>query len=87
MKKLFVTMALALIAATGVAVAQTQNITLEDIWTKRTFSPRGIGSVRSMADGEHYLSMSRNGISKYSYHIFSALLTSRPMNKSLTSLM
>ncbi|MBR4506374.1 MAG: S9 family peptidase, partial [Bacteroidales bacterium] len=67
MKKLFVTMALALIAATGVAVAQTQNITLEDIWTKRTFSPRGIGSVRSMADGEHYLSMSRNGISKYSY--------------------
>ena len=67
MKKLFVTMALALFAATGVATAQYQNITLEDIWTKRTFSPRGIGSVRSMADGEHYLSMSRNGISKYSY--------------------
>ncbi len=67
MKKLFVTMTLALFAATGVATAQFQNITLEDIWTKRTFSPRGIGSVRSMADGEHYLSMSRNGISKYSY--------------------
>ena len=67
MKKLFVTMALALFAATGVAVAQYQNITLEDIWTKRTFAPRGIGSVRSMADGEHYLSMTRSGIAKYSY--------------------
>ncbi len=67
MKKLFVTMALALLAATGVAMAQTQEITLEDIWTKRTFSPRGIGSVRSMADGEHYMSMTRTGIAKYSY--------------------
>lgn len=67
MKKLLVTMTLALMAATGVAVAQTQNITLEDIWTKRTFAPRGIGSVRSMADGEHYLSMTRTGIAKYSY--------------------
>ena len=67
MKKLFVTMALALLTATGVAMAQTQEITLEDIWTKRTFSPRGIGSVRSMADGEHYMSMTRTGIAKYSY--------------------
>ena len=67
MKKLFVTLALALIATTGVVVAQNKNITLEDIWTKRTFAPRGIGSVRSMADGEHYLSMTRTGIAKYSY--------------------
>ena len=67
MKKLFVTMALAFVAATGMAVAQNSNITLEDIWTKRTFAPRGIGSVRSMADGEHYLSMTRTGIAKYSY--------------------
>lgn len=67
MKKLFVFMALALMCAGGAAVAQTQNITLEDIWTKRTFSPKGIGGIRSMKDGEHYLSMTRTGISKYSY--------------------
>ncbi|MBR2958849.1 MAG: S9 family peptidase [Bacteroidales bacterium] len=60
-------MALALMCAGGAAVAQTQNITLEDIWTKRTFSPKGIGGIRSMKDGEHYLSMTRTGISKYSY--------------------
>ncbi len=67
MKKLIVYMAFALIGATSVAVAQTQQITLEDIWTKRTFAPKGIGSIRSMADGEHYCTMSRTGIAKYSY--------------------
>ena len=60
-------MALAMIGATSVAAAQPKQITLEDIWTKRTFAPKGIGSIRSMQDGEHYLSMSRTGITKYSY--------------------
>ena len=59
--------AFAMLAAGSGAFAQTQNITLEDIWTKGTFRPKGIGSIRSMADGEHYLSMSRTGIAKYSY--------------------
>ena len=67
MKKLLVFMAVAMMVGIGVADAQTQNITLEDIWTKRTFSPRGIGGIRSMADGEHYLSMTRTGIAKYNY--------------------
>ncbi len=67
MKKLVVYMTFALLAATGAATAQTRQITLEDIWTKRTFSPRGIGGIRSMQDGEHYLSMTRTGIAKYSY--------------------
>lgn len=67
MKKLLVFMAVAMMVGMGVADAQTQNITLEDIWTKRTFSPRGIGGIRSMADGEHYLSMTRTGIAKYKY--------------------
>ena len=47
--------------------AQTQQITLEDIWTKRTFAPRGVYGIRSMADGEHYCTMSRTGITQYSY--------------------
>ena len=59
--------AFAALAAAGGTVAQPNNITLEDIWTKRTFVPKGIGGIRSMADGEHYLSMSRTGITKYSY--------------------
>lgn len=67
MKKLLVFMAVAMMVGMGVTDAQTRNITLEDIWTKRTFSPRGIGGIRSMADGEHYLSMTRTGIAKYNY--------------------
>ena len=67
MKKLFMIVAFAAMAAGGSVTAQNHNITLEDIWTKRTFSARGIGGIRSMADGEHYLSMTRIGITKYSY--------------------
>ena len=67
MKKLFMCVAFAAALACGTAASQTQNITLEDIWTKRTFAPHGIGSIRSMADGEHYLSMTRTGIAKHSY--------------------
>ena len=67
MKKLFVFMAFALMAGAGAASAQTQNITLEDIWTKGTFRPKGVYGIRSMQDGEHYCTMSRTGIAKYSY--------------------
>ena len=67
MKKLFVYMAFAAILGGGAATAQQENITLEDIWTKRTFASSGIGSLRSMADGEHYCTMNRMGIAKYSY--------------------
>ena len=67
MKKLFMLVAFAAMAAGSGVIAQNHNITLEDIWTKRTFAPRGIGGIRSMADGEHYLSMTRIGITKYSY--------------------
>ena len=59
--------AFASLIAGGSALAQGQNITLEDIWTKGTFRAKGIGGIRSMADGEHYLSMTRTGITKYSY--------------------
>ena len=67
MKKLAMYVAFATLLTTGAASAQNSNITLEDIWTKRTFAPHGIGSIRSMQDGEHYLSMTRTGIGKYSY--------------------
>ncbi len=67
MKKLLMIVTFAALAAGGAVQAQKENITLEDIWTRRTFSARGIGGIRSMNDGEHYLSMTRTGISKYSY--------------------
>ena len=67
MKKLFMYVTFAMVLPVCGAIAQTKNITLEHIWTNRTFSPKGIGGIRSMADGEHYLSMTRTGISKYSY--------------------
>ncbi|MBQ9586296.1 MAG: DPP IV N-terminal domain-containing protein [Bacteroidales bacterium] len=44
-----------------------KRITLEDIWSKGTFAPRGIQSIRSMQDGEHYCVLTRTGIDKYSY--------------------
>ena len=47
-------------------MAQKQ-ITLEDIWTKRTFAPSGVYGIRSMADGEHYCTMTRSGITKFEY--------------------
>ena len=67
MKKLLMIVAFATIAASGAAQVGKQNITLEDIWTKRTFSAQGVYGIRSMQDGEHYCTMSRTGIAKYGY--------------------
>jgi dipeptidyl-peptidase-4 len=67
MKKLLVLMAFALMGGACISYAQTKNITLEDIWTRGTFRPRGVYGIRSMQDGEHYCTMSRTGIAKYSY--------------------
>ncbi len=57
-----------MIAMMGCISAQnTKQITLEDIWAKGTFSPRGISAIRSMNDGEHYCVLTRTGVEKYSY--------------------
>ena len=63
-----VTLLFSLIAAIGSLIAQpAKQITLDDIWAKGTFAPRGIQSIRSMQDGEHYCVLTRAGIEKYSY--------------------
>ena len=49
------------------SVVAQQNITLEDIWLKGTFSAKGISEIRSMKDGEHYCILTRTGIEKYAY--------------------
>lgn len=51
----------------GAVSAQTKKITLEDIWSRATFRPNGISTIRSMNDGEHYCVLTRTGIEKYSY--------------------
>lgn len=56
-----------MVAMIGSISAQTKKITLEDIWSKATFRPMGISSIRSMQDGEHYCVLTRTGIEKYSY--------------------
>ena len=63
-----ITILISLFAAMNIAVAQpTKQITLEDIWANGTFAPRGIQSIRSMQDGEHYCVLTRTGIEKFSY--------------------
>ena len=66
MKKLLFTI-LAVAAMTGSFTAQPKRITLDDIWSRATFRPSGISSIRSMQDGEHYCVLTRSGIEKYSY--------------------
>ncbi|MCR5425155.1 MAG: S9 family peptidase [Bacteroidales bacterium] len=60
-------LAVALLAASTLAAQQPKQITLEDIWASNKFSPRGIQSIRSMADGEHYCTLTRSGILKFTY--------------------
>ena len=66
MKKLMLTI-LAFAAIVGSVEAQPKRITLDDIWSRATFRPNGISSIRSMQDGEHYCVLTRSGIEKYSY--------------------
>lgn len=63
-----ITFLLSLLAVSfGMTAQPTKQITLEDIWAKGTFSPRGIQSIESMKDGEHYCVLTRSGIEKYAY--------------------
>ncbi len=47
--------------------AQTNKITLDDIWAKRTFSPKGVYGLNPLKDGEHYSVLENDSINIYSY--------------------
>lgn len=64
MKKLFVSL-VALICCFNINAQKS--ITLEDIWLSYTFRPKAISEIRSMADGEHYCILTRDGIEQYEY--------------------
>ncbi len=51
------------------AQSQTKfkNITVADLWKTWTFWAPSVYGIRSMADGEHYTTQSRNEIIKYNY--------------------
>lgn len=66
MKKFILTI-MAIAALSCGAAAQPKRITLEDIWSRATFRPEGISTIRSMQDGEHYCVLTHSGIEKYSY--------------------
>ena len=46
---------------------RNKQITLEDIWLNRTFSPQGIRAAKSMNDGEHYCVLTATSVDRYSY--------------------
>lgn len=52
---------------TGLSMAQSTPITLEDIWTKKTFAQKGIAEIRSTSDGQHYCVLTRTGVEMYDY--------------------
>ncbi|MDY5968565.1 MAG: DPP IV N-terminal domain-containing protein, partial [Bacteroidales bacterium] len=66
MKKMTILAGMMLLASMALAQG-LKSITLEDIWQDGTFSMSGIGSIRSMKDGEHYCILTRNGVEQYSY--------------------
>lgn len=51
----------------GTMMFAQKQITLDDIWKNRTFQPKGISSIRSLNDGEHYTILTSKGIEKFSY--------------------
>ena len=65
MKRYFL-LALLLSSISLSAQKENKEITLEDIWTKGTFSTRYIYGLRSMNDGMHYTRL-KEGIVKYHY--------------------
>lgn len=67
MKKIKIVLCALCVFAFGGASAQTE-ITLEDIWTKGTFSAKGVPGFQSMKDGRYYCAQDENeNIIRYSF--------------------
>lgn len=64
-KPLFLCALLGLLNTYG--IAQNKSITNEDIWSKGTFSQKGITGLRSMKDGKHYSSFYTDPQSERTY--------------------
>lgn len=70
-KTAFLALLFLLPALTNVSVAQDQQITLEEIWKQYKFWANSVWGVRSMNDGVHFTTQTRDGsVEKYSYKTY-----------------
>lgn len=74
-------------ALTTAAIAQENQITLDQIWKQGTYRTKGISGIRSMNDGQHYSAMVRSAkglfVLKYSYQtgmVIDTILRSADLN-------
>ncbi len=65
MKKSLLT--LLLLAATLLTFGQAKQITVEDIWDKFAFYPRGVAGYTAMPKSDYYTVVKRGGIERYSF--------------------
>jgi dipeptidyl-peptidase-4 len=65
MKKTLFT--LLLLAATLFSFGQAKKITIEEIWDKYYFTPRGVPGYTAMPNSDYYTTVSRSGIERYSF--------------------
>ena len=56
-----------LISFNSYSQKQSKDITLDDIWTNHTFSPKSPLEIQSMKDGEYYCILEEGTINEYSY--------------------
>ncbi|HTO14781.1 MAG TPA: DPP IV N-terminal domain-containing protein [Edaphocola sp.] len=77
-------LAISFISISFITNAQTKKITLEDIWLKGTFSPKGVPGFNVMNDGKHYLKIDAvNGESNLNiYDLAANKLKSKLLNIS-----
>ena len=66
MKRFFL-LSIILFVISNLAIAQTKNIELEDIWLRYKFYPRTINGFNSMNNGEFYTVIDQGNLDQYSY--------------------
>jgi len=67
MKKLPLLLFAALLLTSGLLVAQTKELTLEEIFNSRKFYPKGIPGLHSMKDGENFCMIKGDSLNLYNY--------------------
>jgi len=66
MKK-FITLSIMLLFIANLSIAQSNKISIEDIWLKFKFYPKTISGFNSMNNGEYYTVIDHGNLDQYSY--------------------
>ena len=56
-----------MLTATILSFGQAKKITIEEIWDKYYFTPRGVPGYTAMPNSDYYTTVSRAGIERYSF--------------------